>query len=127
MNITYTVTRRLLLVTAFGLSILGLTPLCAVADDRTNSQSTLPSHWPSSFQSSGFARQIDGGSRTIIISGTRYYYGINTRVHTQRSNFASVSNINSGDELGFSYVQDSNKKRFLNEVWILPAGSLTDS
>jgi len=130
MNITCKLTTHSLLTILLGLSVFSAPPLSAIADEvqnRSLSQRTLPSSPSSAFQATGFAGKLNGANRSIIISGTRYYYGINTKVHTQSSNLASASAIKKGDELGFSYVEDTKRKRFLSEVWILPAGSLTGS
>lgn len=112
------------------MSALAAAPLQTLAETvgpGDGKTSTLPKSWPRSFQETGFVGEANGRNRSVTIGGTRYYYGINTKVHTENSNFASTSNIKSGSELGFTYVEDAKKRRFLNEVWILPAGSLTNS
>ena len=109
------------------LGALAVTPQLALAETVGSKANPLPKTWPSSFQETGFAGETNSRNRSITIGGIRYYFGINTKVHTESSNFASTSNIKNGSELGFSYVEDANKRRFLNEVWILPTGSLVNS
>lgn len=102
------------------LAILALavsTPL--QADSRQ-----LPSYYPDTFQATGIITDPKD-NRSVIISGLRYYVTNNTRVHTTRSQTGSLYELGIlGTELGFSYVEDNQRRRFLVEAWTLPKGTV---
>lgn len=83
----------------------------------------LPSYYPDTFQRTGVVSG-PGSSSSIIISGTRYYYGVNTKVHTLSTKSGFTHDLSKGTEVGFSYIEDNMHRRFLVEAWTLPQGTV---
>ena len=86
-------------------------------------EGTLPDYYPSMFSNTGVVQHIDGLGKSIIISGTRYHLYNKTQVHTLFKEQGSTYNIGKNDHVGFSYTENGEKKRFLDEIWVLPRGS----
>jgi len=84
----------------------------------------LPSYYPNSFMSRGIVTNIDLAKRTITFSSTALAYGINTKVHTLSSNFASIQSLTIDTPVGYNFFVGSDNTFFLTEVWVLPAGSV---
>ena len=66
----------------------------------------------------------NAAARNIIISGTRYHYNNNTKIHILSSEVGYIHNLSSGTEVGFSYTEDDKRRRFLVEAWTLPKGTV---
>jgi len=81
---------------------------------------TKESKYPGEYQRSGRVSTQDGSERSIVISGKKYYYGINTKVHTPQSDFSSIQTLVKGTNVGINYTEDANGRRLLYEVWVLP-------
>ncbi len=75
------------------------------------------------YKKTGVLTKIIAGERSVIISGKKYIYGINTKVHTQQSSFSSIQSINRGATIGFNFFQHGESDRFLSEVWVIPKSS----
>ncbi|WP_148103031.1 hypothetical protein [Sulfuriflexus mobilis] len=102
------------------LAILAL----AVSMPLFATSSQLPSYYPDTFQATGIITDPKD-NRSVIISGLRYYVTNNTRVHTTRSQTGSLYELDKiGTELGFTYVEDNQRRRFLVEAWTLPKGTV---
>ena len=90
-----------------------------------NLKERLPSYYPERFMGTGIVTAQDSNLRTITIGNQPFVQGINTRVHTLNSKFASVQNLTPGTAVGFNYlVGGENNTFFLTEVWTLPTGSV---
>jgi len=84
-----------------------------------------PAYYPSRFKQVGILGSKLAG-RNVIISGIRYYYGVNTKFYTPKSRFASINAFNPGSHLGFTFNTDKEGRSFLQEVWLLPR-TMTDN
>jgi len=91
-----------------------------VYDPKKTTTTTLNS---AQFQRIGSISKKNAGERSLIISGQKYYYGINTKVHTSNSNFSSVQTLAIGTKVGVKYTEGNNNQRLLYEVWIIPANA----
>jgi len=72
-------------------------------------------------QQVGILRELDGSTRTMIISGQKYYYGINIEVHRPAVESSTVSSLSLNTLIGFTYNKDAKDRRILNEIWVLPS------
>lgn len=84
---------------------------------------TLPAYYPASYQKSGIIREL-GSHNTVIISGLKYKLAASAKIHTESKEFASSWVLKSGDEVGFSYSLDASNNKILDEIWVLPKGSV---
>ena len=84
----------------------------------------MPDYYPASFPRTGVVQKHNATARNIIISGTRYYYNNNTRIHILSSPSGYIHNLSKGTEVGFSYTEDDKRRRFLVEAWTLPKGTV---
>ena len=78
------------------------------------------SNYPGEYQLAGRVGSQNGSERTIIISGQKYYYGVNTKVRTPQSDFSSIVALNKGTNVGINFTKDGDNRRLLYEVWVLP-------
>ena len=122
---------RPLYVTILGtVVLLAFEPMYAVAaqPSRTtinaDTSRSLPDYYPSSFPRTGVVQKHNSAARNIIISGTRYYYNNNTKIHILSSPVGYIHNLSTGTEVGFSYIEDDKRRRFLVEAWTLPKGTV---
>jgi hypothetical protein len=91
------------------------------AVDRKKSK--LPAYYPDTFQRTGVVNGLSS-SRSVLINGTRYYYDHNTKVHTLSTKSGFIHDLSKGTEVGFSYIEDNMRRRFLVEAWTLPHGTV---
>ena len=89
------------------------------------SNSNLPATYPSSFQGKGIIGGVS--SRTLTVDGSRYALSISARVHSLSGNNASRLDLRGGTEIGFSFVRNTNNRRTITEIWILPQGTIKPS
>ncbi len=75
------------------------------------------------YKKTGVLTKINLGERSVIISGKKYNYGLNTKVYTQQSNFSSIQLIKQGTTVGFNFHQNDKSGRFLSEIWVIPKSS----
>ena len=118
------------LLPAMLLAVLVLAVSTPLYADRTASpsravegKSQLPDYYPDTFQRTGVVTG-SASNRSVIISGTRYYYDNNTRIHILSSPSGYIHNLSKGTEVGFSYTEDDKRRRFLIEAWTLPKGTV---
>lgn len=121
---------RPLYVTILGtVVLLAFEPMNAVAAQpsrttiNTSTTRPLPDYYPASFPRTGVAQKHNAAARNIIISGTRYYYSNDTKIHILSSPVGYIHNLGTGTEVGFSYTEDDKRRRFLVEAWVLPKGT----
>jgi len=76
------------------------------------------------YQRVGVVRSINSNDSTITISGNKYYYGSNTKVHTSVSNFATVQSLSNGILVGVNFTTDDEGRRLLYEAWVIKANAL---
>jgi len=76
------------------------------------------------YQRVGVVRDINSNDSTITISGNKYYYGSNTKVHTAVSNFATVQSLSNGILVGVNFTTDDEGRRLLYEAWVIKANAL---
>ena len=82
----------------------------------------LPGYYPSSFQEAGTIARMS--SSKMVISGTSYTVSMNILIHSTNTEHSSRHELRTGKEAGFSFTTDSNNKRMITEIWLLPAGSV---
>ena len=87
-------------------------------------QSSQPTPDLQAFKNVGVVRRVDGAERTIIISGNKYYYGIDIKVHRTGTNFSTVNSLTKETLIGFNDYRDEQGRRFLEEIWVLPRNAL---
>jgi len=87
-------------------------------------KSKLPDYYPDRFLRMGIVTGADPENRIITISSTPLTHGINTKVHTLNSNFASIQNLTIDTPVGFNYFVGADNTLFLTEAWVLPEGSV---
>jgi hypothetical protein len=111
--------------------VLAVEPVQAVAAQppttktiTTTTSRSLPDYYPSSFPRTGVVQKHNAAARNIIISGTRYYYTNNIKIHILSSQSGYIHNLSAGTEVGFSYTEDDKRRRFLVEAWTLPKGTV---
>ena len=75
----------------------------------------------SKFQRIATVMKKNAGERSIIIGGQKYFYGINTKVHTSESAFSSIQALTEGLKVGVNYTVADNGQRLLYKVWVFPA------
>jgi len=93
-------------------------PPLPVFDASKDQQKSKPAY-PGNYQLAGIVRNVKGGEHSITISGTKYYYGINTRVRTPQSDFSSVQSLAIGTRVGVNFTTDEKNRRLLYEIWVL--------
>lgn len=118
----YTIYRQLL-ATAF-IALLSVSMVHA-AEPPVPSSNPLPPSYPSTFQAKGIVGQVS--SRSISVSGSRYRLAISAQVHSLSGNHASLLNLRGGTEIGFSFERNTNNRRTITEIWILPQGTVKPS
>lgn len=82
-----------------------------------------PNNYPGAYQKSGVLTKITAGDRSVIISGRKYFYGLNTKVFTPQSQFSSIQSISRGTRVGVNFTTNNEENRFLYEVWVIPSSS----
>jgi hypothetical protein len=101
-------------------------PLAMAQRGAVNIQRTMPDYYPDTFQRAGKITGIRSRD-VVIISGRKYSIDANTKLHTERTEFATRSIISMGEEVGFSFITDAANNRTITELWILPIGSVRGS
>jgi hypothetical protein len=85
--------------------------------------SGLPDYYPSQFNGEGIVQQVSNGQ--LIMESRRYSIDSNVRIHTPDTEFSSLGSVPPGTEIGYSLVEKSgNGGRSINEIWVLPPGTI---
>lgn len=100
------------------LSILSASTSYAETPSSMDVQRAIASMGPS-----GIVLKIDTATKSIVVNGSLYYYGNETKVQPVSDRTGSISDISVGSVIGFSYITDNKKNHFLTQVWILNPGS----
>jgi len=114
-------------ITGMTLLFIPSTGLAAQQNGRqidSNLKAKLPKYYPDSFMGQDIVTAVNPAKRTITFGSTAFAYGINTKVHTLSSNFASIQNLPVDTPVGFNFIVGDNNTYYLTEAWVLPAGSV---
>lgn len=99
---------------ALAASLITMGMLVAVTASRAD---TLPDYYPKSFTIIGVLDELDTRSQTLVIDDRSKRYDINIKVHTQNSQFSSLSVLRPGMTVGTSLAGER-----IMEIWVLPKG-----
>lgn len=81
---------------------------------------TMSRNLPGNIQNIGILRSKNAVERSLMISGKKYLYGINTKVKSKQSKFLSVQSLAVGETLGFNFTPTSQGYPAIYEIWVLP-------
>jgi hypothetical protein len=106
------------------LILMTITCTTALAQRAARSSvSGVPSYYPASYQQTGVIHDV-GLDNTLVISGLKYQISSNTKIHTLNTQFATAWSLKTNEEVGFSFSTDASNKRSIDEIWLLPKGSV---
>ncbi|MDT8385071.1 MAG: hypothetical protein RRB22_11705 [Gammaproteobacteria bacterium] len=114
---------RQLLATVFT-ALLSISMVHAAEPPMPDNTPLAPGY-PLSFPARGIVGQVS--STSLTVDGTRYRVAISAMVHSLSGDRASLLDLRSGSEIGFSFERQANNRRTITEIWILPQGSIKPS
>ena len=84
----------------------------------------LPEYYPGSFDFTGVLQKIEKNGREVVINAQLYRFDSNTEVHTLSTNFGVRNDLKESTEVGFSVKDNVVKPAIIDEIWVLPEGSI---
>lgn len=99
------------------LTLVALGLLLASTASRAD---TPPDYYPKTFTIIGVLNGIEARSQTMTIDDRGHRYDVTIKVHTQTSQFSSLSNLRPGMTVGASMTVGQNSR--ITEIWVLPKG-----
>ena len=89
------------------------------------SLSNLPQYYPDFFENSAVLTGIDKKNHRLIFGITQVSYDLNVKVQLIDTEFGTLDQLLPGMPLAFSTHSTSYKNGQINQVWQLPAGTIS--